>query len=343
MTEKLKKILLIKLSSLGDVIFNIPLAHILKNNEYKVTWLVSEKGFSIVQNNPCVDEAVLLPVEKWKKSKNIFKNLQECVEILHRLRKENFDICLDTQMRLKSLFWTRFCGAKRRIISKSAKEFSVLGGNEYIPEFTHLHAVEKYLEYASYLGLDTSDIKFSLPKSSEEVVKSVDNLLYGSDHSKPIIMIAPATTWKGKHWSRALWKKLVERFDNRYNIIFTGTKNDIELINYIRDEKHINLAGKTNLNELIELLRRAYLVISLDSGTTHLARATEKPKILSIFCCTPMDFYAPLGAKNKYLSVQNSVCKPCHHKKCSDRSHPYICTTSPDVESVWMMVKRLLA
>ena len=68
-----KKILLIRLSALGDVVFNIPLANLLKKNGAKLYWLTSEKGYDIVKNNPCVDEVILAPIEKWKKEKNKFK------------------------------------------------------------------------------------------------------------------------------------------------------------------------------------------------------------------------------------------------------------------------------
>ena len=64
-----KKVLLIKLSSLGDVVFNIPLANALKDAGYEVTWLVSERGIQVVEGNPCVDKVILAPIEKWKKIK----------------------------------------------------------------------------------------------------------------------------------------------------------------------------------------------------------------------------------------------------------------------------------
>ena len=72
MTDK-QKVLIIRLSSLGDVIFNIPLANVLKQNNYEVSWLVGEKGLDVIQNNPCVDKVFFAPVEKWKKNKNTRK------------------------------------------------------------------------------------------------------------------------------------------------------------------------------------------------------------------------------------------------------------------------------
>ena len=65
-TASKKKVLLIKLSSLGDIIFNIPLANSLKKAGYSVSWLVGEKGLDIIQNNPCTDEVIFVPIEKWK-------------------------------------------------------------------------------------------------------------------------------------------------------------------------------------------------------------------------------------------------------------------------------------
>lgn len=338
--NKKQKVLLIKLSSLGDVIFNIPLANRLKENDFEVSWLVSEKGVSILKNNPCVDKVILLPIEKWKKSGHIFQNIKEAYSILHDIRKENYDIVLDTQMRLKSLFWTKFSKAKRKIISKSAKELSIFGANEFIPKFNHDHAIEKYLEYATYLNLKGDDIKLSLPESTPEIIEKVDGLLKDLDLTKPIILIAPATTWIGKHWNKENWKTLVSKLDDKnYNIIFTGTNNDIELIEYINQGKYLNLAGKTSLKELIELFRRTKLLLSLDSGSTHLAYATQIPSIVSIFMCTPKEFYAPIG--KKYIGVQSSVCKPCHHKKCP-LTNKYACTTSPTVEEIYRAIQFLL-
>ena len=130
-TEK-KKVLLIKLSSLGDVVFNIPLANALKDAGYEVTWLVSERGIQVVEGNPCVDKVILAPVQKWRKRGLKLENFKEYFTLIKQLREEKFDIAIDSQMILKSMIWTMFCGAKRRIIAKDAREGAILGGNEWI-------------------------------------------------------------------------------------------------------------------------------------------------------------------------------------------------------------------
>ena len=338
-----QKILLVRLSAMGDVIFTIPLANILTDNGYEVTWLVSEKGYSLVKNNPCVDKVILAPAEKWKKSGNPFKNFLEYLSILKTIRKEKFDIALDTQLILKSLYWMLFCGAKRRIVAKNYREFAILGGNEIIDKTRvgyEPHAVKGYLKYAEYLGLKTDNIKVTLPETSQEAKDKISELLKGLDRTKPVIVASPATTWVTKHWNKDNWKELLEQLKEDYNIVLTGTEKDRELLSYI-DNGYLNLMGKTNLEELQELLSRADLVISMDSGTTHLAWAVQKPKIVSIFCSTPESLYAPLGDNSKYISVSaKSVCPPCHRRKCPKKTN--LCTKYPNVKEVYNAIIKLI-
>lgn len=341
MPDNKQKVLIIRLSAMGDVIFTIPLANVLKDNGYNVTWLVSEKGYQLVKNNPCVDKVILAPIEKWKKSHTPFKNFLEYISILKQIRNEKYDIALDIQLILKSLLWTLFCGAKRRIVAKNARELSILGGNEIIPATrvgNNPHAVKSYLKYAEYLGLNTDNIKVSLPQTSKETKEKISKLLQPIEN-KPFILVAPATTWTTKHWNKDNWKTLIPKLSEKYTLVFTGTEKDKELISYISEDKYLNLTGKTNLEELQELLSRAELVISMDSGTTHLAWATQKPKIVSIFCSTPETLYAPIG--DKYISVSaKEHCSPCHRKRCPKGTNE--CTNYPTIDEVYNAIETLL-
>ena len=76
-----KKVLLIRLSSLGVVIHTIPLANALKGAGYELTWLVSEKGVQVLEGNPCVDKVILAPVVKWKKRGFSLDSFKEYSEI----------------------------------------------------------------------------------------------------------------------------------------------------------------------------------------------------------------------------------------------------------------------
>lgn len=341
-----KNVLLIRLSALGDVIFNIPLANILKANGYRVTWLTSEKGFDMVNHNPAVDEVILAPYAKWEKQ-NIFKNLKSYFEILNYINSQNYDIIIDTQGLLKTLIWTLFSKSKRIIVSKSAREGAVFCGNEVIEKlYTNweTHVTKDYLKFAQHLGLSTEKIEVTFPPSTQDASEKVDELLGGLNREKPVITICPATTWKNKHWNINNWKTLVEQLKRNYTLVFTGTDKDKTLIDYISNgENRYNIAGKTNVTELCEVFRRSDLVISLDSGSTHLAWATQVPKIVSIFCCTPKSRYAPLGSEDKYIALQGHLpCQPCHKKRCPLKQNKNACTNVPTSEEVLEAVYKLL-
>ncbi|MCQ2753437.1 MAG: glycosyltransferase family 9 protein [bacterium] len=341
----MKKVLIVRLSAMGDVIFNIPLANILKYNGYEVTWIVSEKGYELIKDNPAVDETILAPIEKWKKQP-LKQNIKEYFEIIKYLRSKKFDIAIDTQLLLKSCIWTAFCGAKRRIVSKSAREFAILGGNEVIEKLRtdfSKHVTNNYLKFARHLNINFTDIKVTLPPVTDETKQKVDELLKGIDTSKPILTLAPATTWETKHWNKNNWRELVSRLENDYTLIFTGTSGDEGLIKYISGGNHLSVAGKTSILELAEVYRRSELLISLDSGSTHLAWATGVPKIVSIFCSTPASHYAPLGSSEKYIAVSGTLpCQPCHKKHCP-MSEGMInqCTMYPSVDEVYDAIQKL--
>lgn len=344
---KKPKVLLIKLSSLGDVIFNIPLANALKDAGYEVTWLVSEKGIQVVENNPCVDKAILAPVGRWKKRGFCIENFKEYLAILKQIRNEKFDIAIDSQMMLKSLYWMLFCGAKRRIISKEAREMAFLGCNEWIDNISYAPdspIVLNYLRYANYLGIKPESIKVSLPARSDKQIEKVNELLSGLDKSKPLVVIAPATTWVNKHWNRDNWKIVVDNLASSCNLVFTGGPNDNELIEYISGGKFLNLAGKTDIMELMEVFSRANLVMAPDSGSAHLAWATGNPAVVTIFTCTPKEVLAPFGASDKYVAMGGCglPCQPCFKRKCKLHKNPNACTNFPNPKDVVDVVTHLI-
>ncbi|MBQ7125901.1 glycosyltransferase family 9 protein [bacterium] len=346
-TEKKQKVLLIKLSSLGDVIFNIPLANALKDAGYEVTWLVSEKGIQVVENNPCVDKTILVPMKKWKQRGFSFESFKEYLAILKQIRQEKFDIAIDSQMMFKSLYWMLFCGAKRRIISKEAREMAILGGNEWINDISYAPdspIILNYLKYAEHLGINPEKIRVSLPGRSEEQITKINELLAPLNREKPLVVIAPATTWDNKHWNKDNWKTVVKNIEQDCNIVFTGGPVDNELIEYISEGKHLNLAGKTDILELMELFSRAKVVMAPDSGSAHLAWATGGPAIVTMFTCTPKAVLAPYGNPQKYIALGGSglPCQPCFKRKCKLRKNINACTNFPNPKNVVDVVKRLI-
>ena len=346
------KILVIRLTSLGDVIFTLPLVNTLKDANNEVHYLVAEKGFDLIKDNPSIDKVHLCPLAEWRKSPFSLKKYIQFKKLIKELQAEKFDIAIDCQQMFKSLFLFLFCGAKRRITFSDARELSILGGNEFVKpktkfrDFTY-HIVERNLDFARHLGITPDKIKFTLPKTSEKSKSKIDKITSHFQYGKPIVILAPATTWENKHWDNKNWAKLAEAFDEKSNLIFTGTEKDKALIDDIlllstRPIKHFDLVGQTNLEELKELFSRAEIVISPDSGSSNLAWSCSTPAVITIFTATPAKRFGPYGDK-KYTSIQGQLpCQPCFNKICKLQSEKNICKKQPDADTIIKIVNNLL-
>ena len=180
--------------------------------------------------------------------------------------------------------------------------------------------------------------------TTEETIAKVNILLKNLDKTKPMVVICPATTWRLKHWNKDNWKQVVEAIKDKCSLVFTGTAGDKDLISYIGGDNFINLAGQTNIKDLIEIFSRATLVMAPDSGSAHLARATEIPAVISIFCCTPPTSYGPFGDDKKYFALNGNLkCQPCHTRKCPlQGADAEQCLNNPQPEKIINIVNNIL-
>lgn len=344
----MKKILIIRLTSLGDVIFTLPLVNALEGNE--IGYVVAEKGLEVIKNNPSISRLHFVPLKEWKKRPFSLKTFHEFVQIIKEIRKENYDIAFDCQQMFKNLFLFWFCGAKRRITFQDARELSILGGTEFIKpkaKFTdfNYHIVERNLDFARHIGIEPHEIKFSLPETSKETKNYIDEITNELQFGKPIVVISPATTWENKHWAEDNWAKVVEAIHEKCNLVFTGTNADFELIERILSKtkgniKYTNLVGKTNVEQLRELFSRSQVVMSPDSGSAHLAWASGVPSVITIFTCTPKNRFGPYGNDDKYFSVSSDLaCQPCFKKKCLLKDGKNACQNIPSAEEIIKLVE----
>lgn len=316
-----KKILIIRRSALGDTIHTLPLAKALRNKypDAQIDWVVEDKAAQFVLNNPLLNKVYVIH----KKTDGI----RDFFTLIKNIRKEKYDIVIDTQQLLKSAVIMGFSGGKRKITLSDGREFSGIFANEIIKtnrkQFDiHYHVIKRNLEIAKYLGCDTENIEFVLPEIKSDTKLKVKELLKDLDKNKKTIVISPETTWDNKHWTVNSWREIIKEFIGKVNIIYTGTTNDkglsVAILSEFSEKDIINLRGLTNLVELAEVFKYADVVISPDSGSAHIAWAIGKPFVITMFFATSAERTAPFG--EKYYSVQSDCeCSPCMKKKCLNK------------------------
>ena len=351
------KFLIIRLGAIGDLVHSLPVAGFLRDNfeDSQIDWVVDEKCAQLIENNPLINNCLTIPLGRWKRNWLLLRTIREICAFNKLLREEHYDWAFDLHGMFKSLVIFAFCGAKKRVGYSDYREFAPLGANVLIKPkskrpHVNYHVMDRNLDLpAEALGLNKRRISIILPRASRETVKKIDELLAMRDIKKPVYVFAPATTWKNKHWDVEEWKKLYEMTKNEANIVFSGVKKDLGLIEKIvcGDENAIITAGETNLEEYIEVLRRADIVVSPDSSASHLAFALqcerERPAIVTLFCATSKHTYGPRGEKSTAFPLGEPVCAPCFKRRCKLRGEKHqVCTRQTSAREVYAAIKKLI-
>jgi heptosyltransferase-1 len=330
-----KKILIIKPSSLGDVVHSLPFLNAVKTrfSDAEIHWLIAKGLERLLERHPMISKLWIINKDAWKNIVNIRVTINELKVLLKQIKMEDFDIVIDLQGLLRSGIITAATRAPVRIGFTEAREGSRLFYTHKVKGGRIIHAVDRYLKIAGFLGCDINDICFPLPLSFNSAL-STQNLAL----SKEYAVIVPGARWKTKMWPLEKYGKLSAMLP--LNNVIIGSKRDVDIADKIvalSKGKAISLAGKTDLKELIEVMRGAKFVVSNDSGPMHIAAALGIP-VFGIFGPTDPLRTGPYGEGHTLIKEKIS-CAPCFKKTCDDLK----CMNRLSVEKVYEEITRKLA
>jgi ADP-heptose:LPS heptosyltransferase len=183
-----------------------------------------------------------------------------------------------------------------------------------------MHAVDRYLEAARFLGADPSPVTFVLPCGDDDEAR-VEAILgeAGARPGDPVVALNPQARWPTKLWEEDRFARVGEMIARRYGarIVVTGVLSDVPLARRLAARMNpapFLLAGRTDLRLLIALLKRVDLLVTLDSGPMHLAAALGTP-LVALFGPTDPRLNGPYGAAGAILRV-SLPCSPCLKRRC---------------------------
>jgi len=311
------RILLIKPSSLGDVTHALPILHLLRKKypNAKISWLVAPYCSGLLEGHPDLDEVILFDRRRFGTAwKNPAAGL-DLIRFKRDLRRRQFDWVIDLQGLFRSGWLAWFTRAPVRIGFANARELAPLFYTHRIPIATmEQHAVDRYLRIAHAAGCDDEPIEFKFAVSDSD--RSAVNEMLGDD--SPFAVLLPGANWETKRWPVENFQALVEPIEKRFGLrcVIAGGPDTIEMANKIPSAQ--NLAGKTNLPQLVALLERASLVIANDSGPMHIAAALGKP-LVTLFGPTNPIRTGPYNRPDSVVRL-DIPCSPCYSRKCSHTS-----------------------
>ncbi len=319
------KILIVKLSAIGDVVQTLPALEAIKKThpDSSITWLVEEAASGILEGHPLIDVLLISRRKAWlsmlKSPVTFFSGITRILRFIHELRSTRYDIAIDFQGLLKSGVFLFLARAKRKIGFDRTRELSYLFLNERLPAYdVEKHALQRYLDVARYLGAENPASTCSLPIQKER--KTMQQKIHSlNPEHRPLVVINPVARWKTKLWPQRNFAELADRLVREKNalVLFTGSKDDRafnECILSMMEERALNCTGSTTLKELAALASLADLFVTTDTGPMHLAAAAGA-NVVALFGPTAPWRTGPYGAGNIVLRAE-TACSPCFKRTC---------------------------
>jgi heptosyltransferase I len=320
------KILIIKLSAIGDVVQTLPALEAIKRvfPDSEITWVVEEAASGILEGHPLINRLLVSQRRAWMRLlRNPFtalRGLSSIIRFVYLLRSISYDIAIDFQGLFKSGVLIGIAHADRKIGFDRTRELSYLFLNERLPAYDiEKHAIERYLDIAQYLGASDVSPVCALPiEREQEMIKQRIHAVKSPD--RRLIIMNPGARWATKLWPEKNFAELADRLIQEKNamVIFTGGLDDRRMIERVLTlMKHSNVenwAGETTLKELAALASVSDMFITTDTGSMHLAAAVGA-KVLALFGPTAPWRTGPYGRSNTV--VRSGIdCSPCFQRNC---------------------------
>lgn len=323
--KNVKKILVMKLRHLGDVLLSTPFFEVLKDKmpNAQIDAYIYREAFEVLDKNPNISDILLYDREI--KKMGFLKKIKEEIKILKDIRKRKYDMVFNLTEGDRGAIVAFFSKAKYKI------GFDDRGGLfQKRKIYTHLvkntnfrrHTVDKNLDMARILGIFPKNKSLYFHIAKEDFEK-VDQILKKENFEKEkFIMIHPAARWIFKCYPvfrvKNLIKKLLEKGEK---IILTSSKDEFEIkrskeiLDGINSKNILNLSGNTSIKEMGALIKRSKLLICMDSFPLHVA-SFLKAKTIALFGPTDDEKWGGWQNENCTIIKENRGCRPCLMNGC---------------------------
>lgn len=334
------KILIIKFSSLGDIILSTAaLAAIRKKfgDNYKITFLTGNESKEPLLTCPYIDELIVCDL------KNKDKGLLGLLRIARILIKKDFDMVIDLQNNRKSHLLS-FLSLSPNRYGYANKKFSFLLNHRVKNAKQLLNPLEHQFKILEMLGIHLDNNRLEL-WPAEEDSGFADEFLksewLGRNQKIIGINISSSARWPTKIWPFENIVELSRELSRRdIRVVITGTDEDVKetqrLTSVSNNTRIINACGKTTINQLACLIKKCSVYISADSAPLHIAVCMDVPRIALFGPTDPRRHLVPSG--NCILIKSDLSCSPCYMPKCKTKK----CMESITVEQVLEAIEKLI-
>ena len=349
------RVLIVKVSSLGDIIHTLPAvtdAHRAHRN-LTFDWVVEENFVDVPSWHPAVDKVIPVAIRRWRRSLMRTMLNHEFHAFKHALQSEHYDLVIDAQGLIKSGIISRLSrGLTIGMSNRTIREpMATLFYNKMYSVPWDEHAVDRVRQLFSRAlqhSYNKNEIDYGL----------VTSRIGGSDepvNHKQVVFLH-GTTWATKHWPEYYWRHLAHiATDNGFKVLLPwGDQSEKQRADFIaKDNPQVEILDRLPLGGIAKEINRSAGVIAVDTGLGHLAAALSKPTV-SLYGPTNPGLSGTFGHHQLHLK-SNLNCAPCVKKVCGYngpgvtdefQDQPFAvvppCFSSHTPETVWQQFERLL-
>lgn len=296
----MKRIAIIKLSAMGDIIHAMVALQYIKRKypNLQIDWFVETAFAPILENNPDINQIIKLDLKSIKKDK---KEIINQIKLIKKYEKNSYDLVIDAQGLIKSAIVSFFLGKNRVGFSKNStrEKLASFFYTKKVDIAYDKNAIErnvKVLSQALNFEITKDDILNKKPflfyKNENEVIYE-----YLSKDKKNVLFVIGAS-WPSKMYSKEKFAKIINNLDENC-LITWGNEAEKDIADFIANISKAKVLPKLDLNSLKAIMSKVDLVIGNDTGPTHMAWALNIPSI-TLFGNTP-------GYRNTYITNTNKI------------------------------------
>ncbi len=356
---KAKKILIINIFGIGDVLFTTPLMANIKDAcpDVFIGYVCNQRVAPLLQSNPHIDKVFIYEKDEYaalfKKSKS--QCIGKVFSVLREIKKEGFDAVIDLSLHKYSTFLMWLVGIKQRIGFNYKNRSPFLTTKVKLVGYENKHVVDYYLDFLKPLNCPITHKELQLFLKDEDELWAGEIL--NKNHIKPdghLVAIVPGggASW-GKNVNYKRWPaekyailadKIIEKF--KATIILLGDITEKDLCRRVAGmmrQKALEIYTQNNINQFAAVLKKCKLAIVTDGGPLHVAVAV-KAKTVSIFGPVDEHVYGPYPSAglDHQVVVEDIACRPCYRRfRVADCSH-HRCLQLINVDEVLERVERVL-
>jgi len=326
----LKKILLIRLRRIGDVVMTTPAVAVLKAQlpHASISYLIEEPYRELVEGNPHLDEVIIVPRKQ---------NTRDFLRLTQTIRNKRFDCLIDFHGGPRAAWMTLLSGAELKVGYRIRHKGFLY--DIRVPrsrEKAHIHSVENHVNLIRALGIEVNAVPpLFLPGAGKGEKEKIAGLVRNCGREK--IKIAVLHVGAGnefRDWGTENLIRLTDLITRRSNacVLLAGGPEDVRRAETIAKQGQasvFSLAGQVGLRELRELIDRADLFIGTDSGPMHIAASTDTP-IVALFGPTLPAHFRPWGENTRLIEKDFDCRSSCRQRECTYGDFRCLQTITPE-------------